>query len=341
MSFNSKHIILCTVATTFIYAGQIGVAHARDQIRIVGSSTVYPFISVVAEEFGKASGMKTPIVESTGTGGGIKLFCAGTGEDTPDISNASREIKKSELEQCKKNGVVDPLEVKIGYDGIVIANSTTEPKASFTTQHLFLALAKQVPQDGKLIDNPYQQWNEIDPALPANPIEVYGPPPTSGTRDSFVELVMEKSCKSLPEFVAAYSDEETRKKTCHVLREDGKFIEAGENDNILVQKLTSNPKSFAVFGYSFLEENAATVQGSTVEGIEATYDSIANGSYAISRPLYIYAKREHIGKIAGIREFLQELTSAKAMGESGYLALKGLIAPSEQERAAAAEAVNK
>src|SRR5690606_15869746 len=240
-----------------------------------------------------------------------KLFCAGVGEDHPDISNASRAIKDSEKKQCRENGVKDILEIEIGYDGIVIANSVKAPKINLTTDQIFKALAKQVSVNGKLAENPYTKWSDIDSSLPAKKIEVYGPPPTSGTRDAFVELVMETACKDLSEFKAAYADEKERIKACHQLREDGAFIEAGENDNLIVQKLTANTDAFGIFGYSFLEQNTGTVQGAHVNGVEPDFEHIADGSYVVSRPLYVYIKKDHIGKVKGIPEFVKELTSEK------------------------------
>lgn len=315
-----------------------GLAQAREQIRAVGSSTVFPFVSSAAEEFGKATPFKTPIVEPTGTGGGFKLFCSGLGEDTPDISNASRAIKPSELETCKKNGVTDITEIKLGFDGIVLANSKQSPRYTLTRQQIFLGLAKQVPVKGALVANPYKKWNEIDAALPNEPIEVYGPPPTSGTRDAFVEMVMEKACETMPEFEVAYADKDQRQGACKMLREDGKFIETGENDNLIVQKLTSNPTALGIFGFSFLDQNGGTVQGSVVEGVAPEFETIADGSYGIARPLYVYVKLQHVDKVPGIREFVDELTSDSAMGEDGYLALKGLIPLPAEERAATREA---
>lgn len=300
-------------------------AYAGDQIRAVGSSTVYPFISIVAEKFGKNGNFKTPIVESIGTGGGFKLFCASSDGNSPDISNASRAIKDSEKELCKKNGVNDITELKIGYDGIVIANVVGAPKINFTTDQIFKALAKQVPQNGKLAENPYQKWSDIDKKLPDVKIEVYGPPPTSGTRDAFVELVMEKACKDLPEFKTAFPDEKERAKACHALREDGKYIDSGENDNLIVQKIEKNKDAFGIFGYSFLSENASAIQASSVNGAQATFDKIVSGDYPVSRPLFVYIKDGHLGKTLGLKEFVNELISDKAIGEEGYLADKGLI----------------
>lgn len=303
------------------------MAHAaRDQIRAVGSSTVYPFVTAAAESFGQGGKFKTPIVESTGTGGGFKLFCDGVGEAFPDITNASRAIKDSEKELCAKNGVKDITELAIGYDGIVIANSVKGKTLDLTKKQLFMALARELPgKDGKLVKNPYTKWSEIDAKLPAIGIEIYGPPPTSGTRDAFVELVMEKACEEFPEFLKAIPDEKTRKNACKLLREDGKYIEAGEDDNLIIQKLTSNPNAFGIFGYSFLEENKSKVQGSTIAGVAPTYDNIENGKYSVSRSMYVYVKNAHIGVIPGLAEFAKELTSNGAIGKNGYLVQRGLL----------------
>ncbi len=300
-------------------------AHAGEQIQIVGSSTVYPFVTVAAEEFGNNTDFKTPIVESTGTGGGFKLFCSGIDESSPDISNASRAIKKSEVELCAKNGVKNITELKIGYDGIVLANSNKAERYALTKDQIFLALAKQIPSEGKLINNPHKKWSDIDAALPDQKIEVYGPPTTSGTRDAFVELVMEPSCKNLPEFKAAFPDKKIRKKTCHLLREDHHYIEAGENDNLIVQKLQSNPMALGIFGFSFLDQSSDIVQGSTISGKEPTFENISDGSYGVSRSLFVYIKNAHIGKTAGLKEFSAELISDESAGEYGYLTEKGLI----------------
>ena len=298
---------------------------AGQQIQAVGSSTVYPFVTVVAEAFGNGTDFKTPIVESTGTGGGFKLFCAGLGDTQPDLANASRAIKASEKELCAKNGVTDVTEIKIGFDGIVLANAKGSMQYNFSKKILFLGLAKKIPMDGKLIDNPNQKWSDIDPLLPDVKIEVYGPPTTSGTRDAFVELVMEPSCKNLPEFKAVYADKKARKQACHLLREDGHYIEAGENDNLIVQKLQSNSKALGIFGFSFLDQNGDIVQGSHIDSIEPTFENISDGSYGISRSLYVYVKDAHVGKTKGLQEFITELVSDEAAGEFGYLTEKGLI----------------
>lgn len=318
-----KHLLIAA-STLALLAGP---ALARDQIRIVGSSTVYPFTTAVAEAFGKTSGMKTPVVESTGTGGGFKLFCAGVGEDTPDFTNASRAIKKSEFEACSKNGVTDIVEIKIGFDGLSIAQSKSAKGFALTKQQLFMALAKEVPgAAGKLVANPYKMWSDIDPSLPATKIEVLGPPPTSGTRDSFAELVMEKGAEtfdSLKDLKKA--DAKAFDKVWKSMREDGAFVEAGENDNLIVQKLAANPDALGIFGYSFLEQNESSIKGIAVDGVAPSYEAIAGGEYKVARPLFIYAKKQHVGAVPGMAEFVAEYVSAKAIGEDGYLAGKGLV----------------
>lgn len=309
-------------------------ASARDQISIVGSSTVFPFSTTVAERFGKTTNFKTPVVESTGSGGGLKLFCAGNGDDHPDITNASRRIKNSEVENCAANGVADILEVKIGYDGIVLANSKKAAAVSLTLKDVFLALAKDVPDgDGQTRPNPYQTWNQVNASLPAVKIEVLGPPPTSGTRDAFVELAMEAGCKS---FDWVKSLEKTNKKAfqslCHTIREDGAFIDAGENDNLIVRKLEANPNAFGIFGFSFLDQNNDVVQGSLIDGNEPSFENISEGVYPVSRSLYFYVKKDQLGTVPGIEEYLAEFTSEGAWGGEGYLADKGLIPMSDDER---------
>ena len=310
-------------------------ASARDQINIVGSSTVFPFSTTVAERFGKNTEFRTPVVESTGSGGGLKLFCAGIGESTPDITNASRRIKASEVELCASNGVKDIVEVKIGFDGIVLANSREAEVMKLTRKDIFLALAKNVPDgEGKTKPNPYKTWADVSPSLPATKIEVLGPPPTSGTRDAFVELAMEGGCKTVDWIKALKkSDKKAYKTLCHTIREDGAFVEAGENDNLIVQKLEVNPNAFGIFGYSFLDQNSDKVQGSMVGEVEPTFENIADGAYPISRSLYFYVKKAHVGVIPGIEEYLAEFISEDAAGEDGYLADKGLIPMSEEESA--------
>jgi phosphate transport system substrate-binding protein len=302
---------------------------ARDYINIVGSSTVYPFATVVAEQFGRSTKFKTPKVESTGSGGGIKLFCAGVGVQHPDIANSSRRIKATEVADCAKHGVTEIVEIKIGYDGIVLATAVAKPRLSLSSRAIFLALAKQVPDPkggSALVANPYTKWRQVDPALPDQTIEVLGPPPTSGTRDAFVELAMENGCKTIPSIAALKEKDESQfKAICQTIREDGRFIEAGENDNLIVQKLRANPAAVGVFGYSFLEQNEDTVQGSSVDGVVPDFETIASGAYSVSRPLYVYVKKAHVAAIPGVREYVAEFTSGKAMGEDGYLSDRGLI----------------
>ena len=317
-------------------------AAARDTINIVGSSTVFPFSTAVAETFGRSGDFKTPKVESTGTGGGMKLFCAGAGVSHPDITNASRRMKASEFEKCQENGVKSITEVKIGYDGIVIAESKSGENMALTLKDVWTALAKDVPDaSGKLVANPHKTWKDVNSALPDTKIEVLGPPPTSGTRDAFVELAMEAGCNAYPEIKAMKkADEKQWKAVCHGVREDGAYVEAGENDNLIVQKLAANPKAVGIFGYSFLDQNTDKLQGLTIDGVAPTYESISSGSYPVSRSIYFYVKNAHVGTIPGIKEFVAEFTSDKAWGPEGYLADKGLIALPDAERSAVAKAAN-
>ena len=337
-----RNTTMALFASALILASLSKVASAqsgRDYIYVVGSSTVYPFSTVVAERFGRSSEFKTPKVESTGSGGGLKLFCDGVGVDHPDIANSSRAIKSSEIELCASNGVADIVEVKIGYDGIVIANALDAPPISLSLRAIFLALAKNVPaaNPGEVQPNPYTYWNEVDSNLPAQRIEVLGPPPTSGTRDAFVELAMEGGCKSFP-WVAELkkTDDGAYKSLCHTVREDGAYVEAGENDNLIVQKLEANPSALGIFGFSFLDQNTEKVKGAAVDGSVPSFDAIADGSYVISRPLYFYAKKAHVDVIPGLRNFLREFTSDRAWGDEGYLSDRGLIPMPEGERAAMA-----
>lgn len=333
-----KGKFIFTVASLFAVAAvsNAQAASGRDYISIVGSSTVYPFATTVAEQFGKTTRFKTPKIESTGSGGGMKLFCAGSGIETPDISNASRRIKFSEYEKCQKNGVKEILEVKIGYDGIVLANSKKVGQLTLSKKDIFLALAKDVPNpngDETLVANPYKNWKEVNAALPDTRIEVLGPPPTSGTRDAFVELAMEGGCKEFSWIKALKKSNKSHfKAVCHTVREDGAYIEAGENDNLIVQKLVANPKALGIFGFSFLDQNGDKIQGSIVGGEEPTFENIAAGKYPVSRPLYFYVKKSHIGVVPGMTEYLNEFSSDKAWGEEGYLTDKGLIPMPEAER---------
>lgn len=317
-------------------------AMARDTINIVGSSTVYPFATVVAERFGRTADFPTPKLESTGSGGGFKLFCAGVGTQHPDITNASRRMKSSEFQMCQDNGVEAITEVKIGSDGIVLANSKQSEQMDVTLEQIFLALAKNVPaQDGgdELVPNPYQNWSDISSELPNKPIRVLGPPPTSGTRDAFVELGMEGGCKQI-DMIAQMedSDEDKFKEVCHSIREDGAFVEAGENDNLIVQKLESDPDAFGIFGYGFLDQNSGQLQASVINGVEATVDNISAEDYPVARSLWFYVKKAHVGVVPGIEEYVTEFTSEDAWGQNGYLVDVGLIPLPREERMEAAEA---
>ena len=317
---------------------------ARDHIKIVGSSTVYPYSQAVAEEFAKTTGKKAPVLESTGTGGGMKIFCKGVGEGNPDITGASRAMKKSEWELCKKNGVTDITEVLIGYDGLSVALSRKGQDFDLTKEQLFKALAAKVPVDGKLVPNPYKKWSDIDKSLPATRIIVYGPPPTSGTRDAFVELAMHKGCKSLPYFKAQKKklDKKAFKKLvkadCTPMRQDGPFIEAGENDNLIVQRLEKDPNALGIFGYSFLFENSDKLKPAKVGGVEPSAETIADGSYGISRPLFFYIKNAHRSVIPGMNEFIEAYVSEDSMGPDGYLTERGLVPLADDKRKKVQEA---
>ena len=303
----------------------------RSHIQIVGSSTVYPFVSTIAETFGRETKFKTPIIEATGTGGGFKLFCSGIGYEFPDFVNASREIKQSEREKCLKNGI-NAGEIKIGYDGIVLANSVNGQKYNLTKSQIFLALSAKVPNDrGELVDNFYKNWQEIDKNLPKIKIAIYGPPSTSGTRDAFVELVMLDVCIKNPIFIKNYSDEKVLHKKCQIIRSDGAFIEAGENDNLIVQKLKNDKDALGIFGFSFIQENQNSIQPSLINNATPTLENIVSGVYKISRPLYIYYKKEHLNLIDGMKEFIAEIVNKNTLGNEGYLLQTGLIPLSNQE----------
>jgi len=334
-------LITGTIGTVLVCGTALAQA-GRDYVYIVGSSTVYPFSTVVAERFGRGSEFRTPKVESTGSGGGLKLFCDGVGIDYPDIANASRAIKQSEVNICASNGVTDIVEVKFGYDGIVIASAVAATPLSITRKDLFLALAHDVPggDNGELVPNPYRTWKDVNSALPDLKIEVLGPPPTSGTRDAFVELAMEGGCTKIPWINELKSTDGDRYKSiCHTIREDGAFIEAGENDNLIVQKLEANKSAFGIFGFSFLDQNADKVKGARIDGSLPTFEAIADGSYPISRPLYFYAKKAHVEVIPGLKGFLREFTSERAWGDEGYLSDRGLIPMPLEERSDIAAAV--
>ena len=361
--------VVSMAAATSAYA-----AAARDHINIVGSSTVYPFATVVVEAFGKTTKFKTPKVESTGSGGGLKLFCAGVGVQHPDITNASRRIKSSEFKNCQKNGVKDIIEVKIGYDGIALANAKEATIFILSRKDIYLALAYKVPgPDGKLMNNPHNTWKDVNASLPNAKIEVLGPPPTSGTRDAFNELALGGGAKMISDLkklrglkqgsqelkdmmaklglsMSVWTDFEKKKgkapsgkdifkQVAYGIREDGAFIEAGENDNLIVQKLAANPNALGVFGFSFLDQNRDKVQGSIIDGVEPKFETIADNSYPIARPLFFYVKKAHIGVIPGIKEYLSEFTSEKTWGDEGYLTDRGLIPMPKKERLSFSKAV--
>lgn len=333
-----KKIALLAVSTLALAACQDqasgGQGGARNEIRIVGSSTVFPFAKAVAEKFSVSGTNTSPILESTGTGGGMKLFCAGIGANTPDIVNASRRMKASELEMCNENGVTEVVEIQIGIDGIAVAQSNEGPAINLTPKQIYQAIAER--PFGK--ENTVKKWSDIDPSLPDVVINVYGPPSTSGTRDALTELIMEVGCQTDPATKALKdTNEDEYKSICHDVRADGPYIDAGENDNLIVQKLKANPNSLGIFGYSFLEENANSVRGVPVSGVKPTYDAIASGEYPGARPLYIYAKKQHVGVIPGLQDFLTEFSSAG--GSDGYLVAIGLIASPDDIRARVADTV--
>ena len=297
---------------------------ASDQIRIVGSSTVYPFTSYVAEEFGATTHFKTPVVESTGSGGGMKIFCAGVGVDTPSFTNASRAMKLKEFETCKENGVTNITGLMVGFDGIAIAQNNENPPLNLTQEQIFLALAQEVPsKDGKtLITNPYKKWNDIDATLPNREIRVIGAPTTSGTRDSFDEMIMEKASKKF----SAYQGKKYKK-----IRTDGAYIPGGENDNLIVQQLTQDKAALGYFGYSFLEENHDKISGVTLNTIAPTAKNIADGTYPVSRSMFIYMKNAHIGKVKGVAKFMELYTQNAMIGQKGVLKNIGLIPMPNEE----------
>lgn len=329
-----KRVLTAAVVALAVAAlATVASAQSRDYIQIVGSSTVYPFTTVVAEQFGKTTRFKTPKVESTGSGGGLKLFCAGVGVEHPDMTNSSRRIKKSEVELCARNGVREIVELKVGYDGIAVANSKKAKALNLAPRDLYLSLAKNTPvsADGsKLQANPYKTWKDVNTRLPSLKIEVLGPPPTSGTRDAFVELVMDTGCTTFS--TIRKMSRKPRRAACRTMREDGAFVEAGENDNLIVQKLDANPNAFGIFGFSFLDQNTDKLQGASINGVRPEFETIADGSYSVSRPLYIYIKKAHLDVISGMREFLAEYISEKAWGDEGYLSDKGLIPMPKKER---------
>jgi phosphate transport system substrate-binding protein len=329
-----KKFFLAASAASVALAASMGVAAARDQVKVVGSSTVFPYSQAAAEEYANKTGKPAPVVESTGTGGGFKAFCGGIGPDFADITGASRAIKESEVKLCADNGVTDITEALIGYDGISIAHASSAPDFDLTEEQIFLALAAEIPgADGKLVANPNKKWSDIDASLPATDIIAFGPPPTSGTRDAFVELVMHDGCKGLTGMAdLKKADEKKWNEVCSRMRQDGPFVEAGENDNLIVQRLEADANSVGIFGYSFLYENSDKLKPVKVNGVAPTVDTIADGSYPVSRPIYFYVKNAHRDVIPGMKEFLEEYVSDGALGADGYLPERGLTPLSDAKR---------
>ena len=318
--------LIGAVATVALLAVADNAYAARDYVWAAGSSTVFPFSTRVAENFSKKTGKKSPKVESLGTGGGIKMFCGGTGEQFPDIANASRPMKKSEFLACQKAGVKDIVELKIGFDGIVVATDKKGPDFNFKLEQLYMGLADQTLRGGQIVKQPYKNWNEVGQGLPKARVLVYGPPPTSGTRDAFVELAMEGGASKLPTLAKLKADDEKKfKATVSPMRTDGGWVDAGENDNAIVGTIEKTPNALGVFGYSFLEENAARIKGAAVNGVKPSPQTIASGQYPLSRSLYIYVKKSQVGVTPGLKEFIAEFVSDAATGRGGYLQGRGLI----------------
>lgn len=335
MSFNKLSVLALALLAVSATA-----AAARDEIRIVGSSTVFPYTQAVAEQFANNTGAPSPIVESTGTGGGMKIFCGGIGEQHPDVTGASRAMKASEYELCQKNGVTEISEALIGFDGLSLAISRTNDFAwDLTLGEIYLALGAQVPVDGEWADNPYTTWDQINPDLPAVEILAYGPPPTSGTRDAFVELAMHAGCEELDFVKNGGFDGDWVKENCSRMRTDGPFVEAGENDNLIVQRLDADSNAMGIFGYSFLYENLDNLKGVMIDGVDPSIETIADKSYPVSRPLYFYVKTAHRGVIPNLNEFIEEYMSEDALEAGGYLSDRGLVALSDDRRAALQDAV--
>lgn len=299
-------------------ASQTSQAHngfSRTQIRVVGSSTVYPFAAYVAEELGVTTDLRTPVVERTGTGGGMQIFCSGTGATTPDIVNASRPMTPSEWKKCQKHGVTDITEIMFGLDGIVLTQNAALPPLNLTLKQLTLALAAKVPKNGKLVKNPYEYWSQIDPSLPHREILIYGPPKSSGTRDAFEKLVMARATKHMAGYDGAYT----------VIRRDNAYVPAGENDNLIVQRVAQSEHAIGIVGHSFLAENRGLIEGVTINGVEPTPRTISSGKYPIARSLYFYVKNAHVGKAPGISKYVQLFLSDHMSGQHGVLTRLGLI----------------
>jgi len=338
-----KKSILTASAAAVALVATVGYAAARDQIKIVGSSTVFPYSQAAAEEFANKTGKPAPVVESTGTGGGFKVFCGGIGPDFADITGASRAIKDSEVKLCADNGVTDITEALIGYDGLSIAHASSAPEMDLTREQIFKALAAELPDgNGGFVANPNKKWSDIDASLPAFDIVAFGPPPTSGTRDAFVELVMHEGCKDLPGMAdLKKADGDKWNEVCSRMRQDGPFVEAGENDNLIVQRLESDPNAIGIFGYSFLYENADKLKPVLVEDVAPSFDTIADGSYPVSRPLFFYVKNAHRDVIPGMNDFLAEYVSEGALGADGYLAERGLTPLADDKRMEVQKAVTE
>lgn len=335
----SKTVIFAAVSTLALSAcggsGDSSSTAARDYVTAVGSSTVYPFATAVAEAYAK-TGVKSPVIESTGTGAGMKLFCAGVGAQHPDIENASRRIKKSEYEECQKNGVTEIVEIQVGIDGIAFAEAKSGPGFKLTPLDVYKALAAN--PFGK--PNTAKTWKDVNPSLPAEPILVYGPPSTSGTRDALKELILEAGCKT-DEATKALKDTDKEKyeSICHDVREDGAYVDSGENDNLIVQKISQNPKAIGVFGYSFLEENPDSLKGIPLSDVTPTYATISDYSYPGARPLFIYVKKQHLAAIKALQGYVDEW--AKSWGDNGLLKQKGMVIAPADVRAKSAEIASK
>lgn len=332
-----KVVLAAMMLAAALVSAQAEPAAARERLHVVGSSTVFPFTTAVAEKLVARGAVKPPVVESTGTGGGMRLFCAGVGSRYPDLTAASRRMTRSEFEACSRNGVGEIVEIPIGFDGIVVAHSVNGPDMSLTLAQLWLALARTVPVDGELVANPFGTWSAIDPSLPAIPIQVLGPPPTSGTRDSFEELALDVGCREHVE--VRQLAEPRRTEVCRSLRQDGMFVEVGENDALIVQTLQASPGSFGVFGFGFSMQNAHALKGVPLDGVEPTAATIRSGRYPLARTMYLYAKIAHVEIIQGMREFLAEYTSEAAVGDDGYLSALGLVPlPAEMREVVARQA---
>ena len=329
-----------SVSAVALAAMSATTAAARDQISIVGSSTVFPYTQAVAEQFANNTGRPSPIVESTGTGGGMQIFCEGIGEGHPDLTGASRAMKASEWDKCTENGVTDITEALIGFDGLSMAvNRDTEYDWDMSLGEMYTALAAEVEVDGEWVENPYQNWSEINDSLPDSEIVVIGPPPTSGTRDAWVELAMHAGCKELDYVKNGDFDGDWVDENCSRMRTDGPFIEAGENDNLIVQRLDSDPNALGIFGYSFLYENQDKLMGVPLNGVEPNFDTIADKSFPVARPLYFYVKNAHRGVIPGLNEFVEEYMSEDALAPGGYLSERGLVPLVDDRRAKLQDAV--